>query len=154
MPHIVIELFESWQGKFGWHRNVDVWRIVPHCLIWCIWSERNARNFEGCEHSLLEINYFFLHTMIGVWSFLIFLVLSFLFFLIIVILVPVLCPQSTSPMYSVWHFFLIINNIFTLPIKKKKLCDVKHIIIFISGFKLSRVCCWLATWSDNNIDLR
>ena len=80
--------------------------------------------------------------MIGVWSFLILLVLSFLFFLIIVILVPVLCPHSTSPMYSVWHFFFIINNIFMLPIKKKKkLCDVKHIIIFISGFKLSRVCC-------------
>ena len=32
MPHKVIELFESWQGKFGRHRNIDFWRLVPHCL--------------------------------------------------------------------------------------------------------------------------
>ena len=58
----VIELFESWQGKFGQHRNIDFWRLVPHCLMWCIWRERNAHCFEGCERSLLEIKSFFLHT--------------------------------------------------------------------------------------------
>ena len=31
MPHKVIELFESWQGIFGRHRNIELWRIVPHC---------------------------------------------------------------------------------------------------------------------------
>ena len=67
MPHKVIELFESWQGKFGRHRNIDFWRLVPHCLIWCIWHERNARSFEGCEHSTLEIKYFFLQTLLE-WS--------------------------------------------------------------------------------------
>ena len=36
MPHKVIELFESWQGKFGHHRNIGFWRLVPHCLMWCI----------------------------------------------------------------------------------------------------------------------
>ena len=63
MPHIVIELFESWQGNFGRHRNVDVWRLGPLCLIWCIWRERNARSFKGCKRSLLEIKTFFLHTL-------------------------------------------------------------------------------------------
>ena len=63
MPHTVIELFESWQEKFWRHCNIDVWRIVPHCLIWYIWHERNARSFEGCECSLLEIKSFFLHTL-------------------------------------------------------------------------------------------
>ena len=103
----VIELFEAWQGKFVRHRHIDVWRLVPHCLIWCIWCERSARSFEGCERSLLEIKSFFLHTLSlnGVWSFLIFLVLLFLFFLIVVLLFPDLCPHSTSPMYSAWHFF-------------------------------------------------
>ena len=48
MPHKVIELFKSWQGMFGQHQNIDLWRLVPHCLIWCIWHERNARSFEGC----------------------------------------------------------------------------------------------------------
>ena len=67
MPHIVLELFEAWQGKFVWHCNIDVWRLVPHCLIWCIWHERNVRSFEGCERSLLEIKSFFLHTLFE-WS--------------------------------------------------------------------------------------
>ena len=64
MPQKVIELFESWQGKFGRHRNIELWRIVPHCLLWCIWCERNARRFEGCERSMLEFKSFFLHTLL------------------------------------------------------------------------------------------
>ena len=59
MPQKVIELFKSWQGKFGQHRNIELWRIVSHCLLWCIWRERNPRSFEGCEHSILEIKSFF-----------------------------------------------------------------------------------------------
>ena len=67
MPLKVIELFESWQGKFGRHRNIDFWRLVLHCLMWCIWRERNAHCFEGCGRSLLEIKSFFLHALL-VWS--------------------------------------------------------------------------------------
>ena len=52
MPLKVLEVFESWQGKFGQHRNIIFWRLVSHCLMWCIWRERNARCFEGCERSL------------------------------------------------------------------------------------------------------
>jgi len=67
MPHEVIELFESWLGKFGRHRNIGYWRLMLHCLIWCIWSDRNARCFEGCEWSLLEIKFFVCHNLL-VWS--------------------------------------------------------------------------------------
>ena len=99
MPHKVIELFESWQGQFGRHRNIDFWRLVPHCLMWCIWSERNARCFGQCEQSLLEIKSFFLHTLgYGAWLCHIFLVFPFLFYLIIVILFLDLCPLGTSMM--------------------------------------------------------
>lgn len=103
MPHKVFELFESWQGKFGQHHNIDFRRLVPHYLMWCIWSERNARCFEGCEQSLLEIKSFFLHTLLTwVWLCRIFLVYLLLghcnfgsWFL----------PHSTSSMYSSWLFF-------------------------------------------------
>ena len=79
MPHTIFELFEAWQGKFARHRHIDVWRLVPHCLIWCIWCERNARSFEGCEHSLLEIKSFFLHTLFE-WSGFFSFFLLFIFF--------------------------------------------------------------------------
>ena len=67
MPQKVIELFESWQGKFGRHRHIELWRIVPNCLLWCIWREKNTRSFEGCERSMLEIESSFLHTLLD-WS--------------------------------------------------------------------------------------
>ena len=118
MPHKAIELFESWQGMFGRHRNTDLWRIVPHCLLWCIWRKRNARSFEGCERSMLEIKSFFFYTLslIGVWSFVILLVLPFPFYLIIVILAIDLCPHSTFPMYSSWLFFVTYQKKFELQI--------------------------------------
>ena len=25
------------------------WRVVPHCVKWCLWGERNAFHFEDCE---------------------------------------------------------------------------------------------------------
>ena len=106
MPHTVLELFEAWQGKFERHRHIDVCKLAPHCLIWCIWHERNARSFEGRERSLLEIKSSFLHTLFE-WSvvFSHFSCSSFPFFLTVALLFPDLCPHSTSPMYSVWHFF-------------------------------------------------
>ena len=69
MPLKVIELFESWQGKFRRHHNIDFWRLVPHCLMCCIWCKRNSRcfDFEGCERSLLDIKSFFLHILLD-WS--------------------------------------------------------------------------------------
>ena len=120
MPHKVIELFKSWQGKFGRHRNIGFWRLVPHCLMWCIWSERNARCFEGSERSLLEIKSFFYHTLL-VWG----VVLShFSCFSIPVLLDHCnlgswFLPHSTSPMYSGW-FSLLIKFFITYQKKKKK----------------------------------
>ena len=97
MPHTVLELFEAWQGKFERHRHIDVCKLAPHCLIWCIWHERNARSFEGRERSLLEIKSSFLHTLFE-WSvvFSHFSCSSFPFFLTVALLFPDLCPHSTD----------------------------------------------------------
>jgi hypothetical protein len=28
-------------------RNIlEVWRLAPLCLMWCIWRERNAKSFK------------------------------------------------------------------------------------------------------------
>jgi hypothetical protein len=37
-------------------RNIlEVWRLAPLCLMWCIWRERNARSFEDRETSVVEL---------------------------------------------------------------------------------------------------
>ena len=49
----------------GWrHWNVALWRFALHCLLWCIWWERNARCFEGFERSILEIKSLFFLTLL------------------------------------------------------------------------------------------
>jgi hypothetical protein len=30
----------------GCTRSAVVWKMVPHCILWCIWRERNNRCFE------------------------------------------------------------------------------------------------------------
>jgi hypothetical protein len=55
MPRRVIEVFCCWQGRLGRHRNMVIWKAIPHCLMWCIWRERNARIFEGCELSIADL---------------------------------------------------------------------------------------------------
>jgi hypothetical protein len=41
--------------------------MIPLCIFWSIWRERNARSFEGEERNLLEIKGTFLRTLVE-WS--------------------------------------------------------------------------------------
>ena len=89
MPQSVIDLLSSWQGSFSGHRSIDLWRVVPHCVLCCIWRERNSRCFEGKEQSISELfffdNYLFLNLNLsfstpcwsGVRPLIFFLVLNF-----------------------------------------------------------------------------
>ena len=67
MPKRVIDLFTAWQRFFGRHRNIAFWKAVPHCIVWCIWWEQNARSFEGCEPSILDVKAFFFRTLLD-WN--------------------------------------------------------------------------------------
>ena len=49
------------------HRNISFWKAVPHCIMWCLWQERNSRRFEGCEWNILEIKAFFYPYFVGLW---------------------------------------------------------------------------------------
>jgi hypothetical protein len=55
MPETVLDLFSSWQGSCGSRRTKMVWRVVPHCVFWCIWRERNARHFEDINTSIPKL---------------------------------------------------------------------------------------------------
>jgi hypothetical protein len=48
MPRRVRELLMSWGGQVG-HRDIlEVWRLAPLCLMWCIWTQQihKALNIE------------------------------------------------------------------------------------------------------------
>jgi adenylate cyclase len=55
MPRMVLELLTSWGASCGYGPAKEVWRLVPLCLMWCIWRERNARHFEDVETSMVEL---------------------------------------------------------------------------------------------------
>ena len=42
--------------------------VVPHCLMWCIWKERNGRCFEDIEHSMPDIKLLFFRTLLDWFS--------------------------------------------------------------------------------------
>ena len=64
MPRSVFELLacwegQCWEGQFGHHRNGHIWMVIPHCLMWCIWRERNSRSFEDMESFMPDLKFFF-----------------------------------------------------------------------------------------------
>ena len=40
----------------------------PHCLMWCIWKERNSRCFEDNEHSMPDLKLLFFRTLLDWFS--------------------------------------------------------------------------------------
>jgi hypothetical protein len=58
----VIHLFTClW--SVGHSRSTVVWKMVPLCLMWCIWRERNARCFEESSMSFEEILHYVIFTL-------------------------------------------------------------------------------------------
>ena len=64
MPRRVVDLLHCWQDHFGWHQSVEIWKAIPPCLMWCIWNERNARKFEGCERNMLKLKGLFMKSLL------------------------------------------------------------------------------------------
>ena len=79
----VAGLFACW-WLGGRSRSAVVWKMVPQCLLWCLWSERNATCFEDSERSLEELTAFFFYTLFT-WTaaWLTPLVISYLDFLVL-----------------------------------------------------------------------
>ena len=65
MPRSVVELLTSWSRKFHRPKTKVLWSMIPHCLMWIIWSERKRNNctFEGNERSIHELKHFFFQTL-------------------------------------------------------------------------------------------
>jgi hypothetical protein len=53
MPRHVIDLHDCW-WSFGRPKSAAVWKMMPTCLFWCLWREKNDKNFENRERGLWE----------------------------------------------------------------------------------------------------
>ena len=62
MPSSVKELYATWWAG-GKSRSAVVWNMVPLCLMWCIWNERNARCFKDMSRNIEDLIHFFLYTL-------------------------------------------------------------------------------------------
>ncbi len=65
MPKRVIDEFNCWQWSLVRQQNDVIWKTIPHCLMRCLWRERNARTFEGCELSVVELKLQFYHSLLN-----------------------------------------------------------------------------------------
>ena len=58
----VLDIFSSWRGCFGCHRNKITWKwsLIP---LWCLLREQNARSFGDQERTIPELKMFFLTSL-------------------------------------------------------------------------------------------
>ena len=52
MPSLVVDLLFCWYHWLGKH-NSNIWNLVPDCLMWIFWIERNRRSFEDTGKSVI-----------------------------------------------------------------------------------------------------
>ncbi len=61
----VLDLLFGWWNWLG-KQGSDIWNLVPLCLMWTVWKERNRRTFENMELSRDALaNIFFVLFLIG-----------------------------------------------------------------------------------------
>ncbi|KAG2724440.1 hypothetical protein I3760_01G016600 [Carya illinoinensis] len=67
MPKDVVDLMVGWKGLKGCKKAASVWKMIPPCLMWCLWIERNRRCFDDKERTLEDLRVFFMGTL-GYWA--------------------------------------------------------------------------------------
>ena len=65
-PKRVVDLLLSWRNWFGKHHS-SIWNLVPSCLMWSVWRERNARTFENTCHFADQLKEIFVNSLYD-WS--------------------------------------------------------------------------------------
>jgi hypothetical protein len=63
MPQTVLDLLTTWGAFFGHGLAKKVWQLVPHCVLWSIWREQNARLFEDVETVMVVLRKRVLNTL-------------------------------------------------------------------------------------------
>ena len=97
--------------KFRWHNSLgkfssDFWNLVPLCLMWTIWRERNRRTFNDVFKTTLQLLDCFTSTLFD-WSTAMGFTTSnsVLDFIASLSLSPILTKQSNYLMLFVFMFY-------------------------------------------------
>jgi exonuclease III len=64
LPRHVVDLMACWNGCTRRCKSATIWGMIPHCLMWVIWRERNARTFEDLEKQTQELKQCFLSMLL------------------------------------------------------------------------------------------
>ena len=51
MPSTIVSLLFTWRNWLGNYTS-NVWNMVPMCLMWLVWKERNAQTFKDTERPI------------------------------------------------------------------------------------------------------
>ena len=71
MPKDLTDLFVGWHNWLG-KSHSRIWNLIPSCLVWIIWRERNRRVFEEVECSDSQLLEFFSNSLFDwatVWGY-------------------------------------------------------------------------------------
>jgi hypothetical protein len=60
-----VDLLACWSGRTRKCRAASIWGLIPHCLMWVIWKERNARSCEDLEKTIQELKQCFLSMLLA-----------------------------------------------------------------------------------------
>jgi len=66
MRRRVFDLFACWR-TFGRPRSDAIWKMVPTCLLWCVWKERNNRCFRGFGE-VIEVYSNYVFSTLYLWT--------------------------------------------------------------------------------------
>ena len=66
MPDTIVSLLFAWRNWLGTYSS-KVWNLVPACLMWLVWKERNVRNFEDVESPIDKLKTLLTRTLFE-WS--------------------------------------------------------------------------------------
>ena len=62
LPGGVLDLFFDWYNGLG-NLHLKVWNMVPPCILWTLWRERNSRIFGNTERSASQLQELFSNTL-------------------------------------------------------------------------------------------
>ena len=63
MPETVLDVLACWNSIRGVKQIKAVWKMIPICIMRCLWQERNERTFEDKERSVEELILLFFRTL-------------------------------------------------------------------------------------------